>query len=165
MPDLVGDDGAVAAPKDKGKGKSRGRGRKQGLDQCATGETGNFKKRKGKWAVMALKAVRCEEFWVARCTSNRISHTLDILLWTIQQARKPSEVNNLARLLYGKADDIYARLAELLAESEWAALAHFCDTEQAYNKLIGCITKLVLRAMGDFRRRILHRLLEWPMQF
>lgn len=167
MFDLVGDDGAVAPPKNKGKGKGRGRGRgrKQGLDQCATDETGDFKKRMSKWVVMALKAVRCEEFWVVCCISNRISHTLDILLWTIQQARKPGEVHNLARLLYGKADDIYVRVAELLKESGWAALAHVCGTEQTYNKLIGCTTKLVLRVMGDFRRRILHRLFKWPVQF
>ena len=139
--------------KGKGKGKHRGSKRKAYvLDDTAADEMENYSKQMGKWAVMAMAGISNKMFWLAMAVSNRISDTLDVLLWTVQQRPENAAVDeppeklplgNLARFLFGSAKRIDSLLQELLVEDTWTPIIAPLVEAADYPKVSIAVMKVV----------------------
>ena len=116
----------------RARGRGRGRGRRR-LDESAEDDMKSFQAKMGKYARKSVKAVMDPRFWITMHINRKLMGRLDILQWTIQKYGahdgaggghpSSSQPNNLAVLVWGKADEIYAGLCKLLDDSEWFGLA------------------------------------------
>ena len=105
----------------KAGGKGRGRGKKRDrsggvMNKTKDDEDDAYEKNYGKWSRMALKAWSTPGFWFAAALSNRISDTMDQIMWSLMRATdaKEHEIENLARFVTHHCARVRALLEEML---------------------------------------------------
>ena len=143
--------------------EGRGRGKKRMFaDAVAQDEDASRQENLGKWAKMALIAMRNHRFWILASISNRISEKLDILMWKIEKRGDPGTVGNLARLVDGGALEVKLEIDTLLDADTWERWAFLFPEGDERNKFITGVTRLVLRIVADYDMRIMHRIDNTP---
>ena len=173
--DIGGADGADADAVAAAGGKGKDRKRKRGdIDDTHQDEQHARKTNFGKWSRRGLKTIVDPRWWIGVKVSQRIQSKLDRLLWTVDKYTRQDkthlevtderdrELENLAWLVYGKADAVYCGIEELLDSSVWDDILALaletlppCDqTTKALEAMPDAIRRLVLRQLADYRRRI-----------
>ena len=97
-------------------------------------------------------------WWFACALSNRLSTTIDELLWAIEKKTEPGEVSNLAKMLTQYAPRIRQHLCQLLEEQEWDVFVQTFQDIHGAGAVVACITKVVLRVICSFDVRVMARL-------
>lgn len=135
--------------------------------QASADDAGNdaYKEKYGKWSTMAINASENHKWWFCAALSNRLSETLDRLLWCIEKRAKPGEVNNLARLLTVDGPKIRQALTDLLDESHWEPfVVAFAVPVGSKEKVVSICVKTVLRLRSVYDCRIMSRLKALPVR-
>ncbi len=111
-------DDVDVANADKCKGKGNGRGRKgrgkqrgrNNIHDAQADTTDAFNQNYGKWAHRAITELNNPAFWVALAVSNHMQDRLDPFQWIIQKYQGDRNEGSLARLVYGRASEVYNNL-------------------------------------------------------
>lgn len=151
--------------------------RKRDLDDTRQDEAHSRAANFGKWAQAGIATLREPRFWIALLVSQILSERLSVLLWTIDKyttqdkhrledvPMEDRELENLAVLVFGKAQAIYESLLELRGAGPWRRVLEIAErlVPACSPKLQHVIHRMVLRLCGDYRRRIMDRIEEFPV--
>lgn len=136
------------------------------MDEIAVEELAAHLEKMTRWAGDALDAALGIGFWVTILLSRRSRYWLDVFFYQLQKRRPMRSPTNLARMVWGKAWAIKAKLDALLdpvqAECTFGDIVWRVESEQKRRRLKNAVTRAALRMIANFHRRVITRLDEYP---
>ena len=153
-------DANAATPGGEG-GKSRTRGvkRKAWDHEIAAEEQELVQKRLGKWAKVTMRCVGDPLFWAALRVSRRARAPLDWLFHSLMKSRKGEQ--NLAKLVFGRAEEIFRALSSLMRPDAWDGLLRSFPP-RVRGGVWRAVFRMASRTAANFERRILGRVRSFP---
>eukprot|EP00959_Pyramimonas_sp_CCMP1952_P452376 9466477-Pyramimonas_sp.AAC.1 len=132
-------------------------------DDLRAEEAKDYSERLGRWARDAIRAIQNPLFFIMMRVASRARAPLDAFVHSLKKTRPDNEPGNMARMVWGKAQNLYEQMLALLDLNEWqdlleeVPLAHRLRVEQ-------CISCLVMQISSDFERRVIKVIKGFPFK-